>query len=601
MRKILVLIGWLGWSLAVWGQSSEDDLDLARGYYDAGDYEKAAATYAKVAENKAFDPNVYRPYIESLIQSKQSKTAEKFIQKTLRRQPNHPELNILLGLLYQRTDRRKEADSHWTAFSKSIEADNAAISVAARIFIDNALYAYAEQLYLSGQKNGRANFAYELGNLYAISGQSAKMIETYLGILVSNESQLSYIQNVLQARVQSTEQGQLLEQALYKKIQENPDRTTFNQLLIWHYLQQREFYRAFMQARALDKRQRTQGNFTLNVGQQALAGQDYENAIKIFEYLIANYRDQAQTYYNARSGLMQAKEALIKNTFPVDLDKIRSLSQDYQAVLDELGIKDYTAELARNRARLEAFYLDNKTEAIRILQQITQTPRLKQVHLSEAKLDLGDIYLLKGEWWEATLLYSQVEKAEPEQDMGHQAKLKNAKLSYYRGDFALAKSHLDILKLASSRKIANDAIALSLLIQENTGLDTSEVAMQRYAAADLLVFQQQYAAALKAYDDLLKAFPDHSLTDETLWQKAQIYRRQGQTDLLIAQLERILDAFGEDIWGDDANFQLAEIYETKDPEKAKSLYLKLLTDYPDSVYVVEARKRLRKLRGDLTP
>src|SRR5690606_8145510 len=92
--------------------------------------------------------------------------------------------------------------------------------------------------------------------------------------------------------------------------------------------------------------------------------------------------------------------------------------------------------------------------------------------IDRCKLDMGDIYLLKGEPWEATLLYSQVEKSQKEELLGYEAKLRNARLHYYKGDFELSKDVLDILKQATSREIANDAGALSLLIMDNTGLDS---------------------------------------------------------------------------------------------------------------------------------
>jgi hypothetical protein len=142
--------------------------------------------------------------------------------------------------------------------------------------------------------------------------------------------------------------------------------------------------------------------------------------------------------------------------------------------------------------------------------------------VAEAKISLGDIYLLKGEPWEATLLYSQVEKSHKETTTGHEAKLRNAKLNYYKGDFELAQAHLDILKLATSREIANDAMDLSLLITDNTGLDTSTVAMEAYASVELLVFQNKLTGALVELDNMLRKFPGHSLTDEIHFKKANI-------------------------------------------------------------------------------
>ena len=57
---------------------------------------------------------------------------------------------------------------------------------------------------------------------------------------------------------------------------------------------------------------------------------------------------------------------------------------------------------------------------------------------------------------------------------------------------------------------------------------------------------------------------------------------------------------GEELLGDDAVFKLGELYEyyLKDIPKAMDYYLKLIQDYSGSLYVAEARKHYRALRGD---
>ncbi len=597
MRSFVVLV--FLFPLFIFAQTGQE-LELARAYFAEGEYEKAASIYAVLAKNDPFQPVIYRPYLTALMRAEKTEETEKFLKKSLRKRPTHPEMNVELGLLYQRTERKGEAKKHFEKYVDKIKDNDGLLRNAARYFSENGLYDYAETLYLSGRDNGRSNFSYELGNLYAVAGKSEKMIREYLNILRENAAQQNYIQRMLQSRITDEKDWALLEKLLYENVQDNPDRLVYNEMLIWYYLQKKEFYRAFLQARAVDKRKQQGGRVVLSVGTQSLNNEDYKAAVKIFTYLTDNYKDNPRVYFTARNGLMTAKEALVKQTYPIDLAAIRSLVQDYEETIQESGLNDYTAELARNQALLHAFYLDSKDTAIRILEKLVTTPQLKQRYVSQAKIDLGDIFLLRGEWWESTLLYSQVEKAERERDLGHEAKLRNAKLSYYRGDFPLAKSHLDVLKLATSRKIANNAMELSLLIQENTGLDTSEVAMQRFAAIDLLVFQQQYPQAMEAYDKMLQDFPDHSLEDEIYWRKAQLYQKLGRPKDAQKELERIISIHNEDIFGDDANFTLAKLYEEEfdDPEKAMELYLKQLTDYQDSIYNAEARKRLRRLRGD---
>jgi tetratricopeptide (TPR) repeat protein len=265
-----------------------------------------------------------------------------------------------------------------------------------------------------------------------------------------------------------------------------------------------------------------------------------------------------------------------------------------------MGIDNNTVEALRSKALLHAFYLDEHEKAIQILEEIIKIPRVSKSLIDQSKLDLGDIYLLIGEPWESTLLYSQVEKASKETPNGYEAKLKNAKLSYYKGEFALAQSHLDILKNATTREIANDAMALSLLIKDNTLLDSNDVAMKRFADIDLLIFQNKKDEALQALDQLLLDYPNHTLVDEILWKSANIELEIGNFELALEKLQKIVDMFGSDILGDDAYFLEGKIYETqlKENERAMEIYQDFLVRYPGSNYAAEARKRFRSLRGD---
>ena len=233
-------------------------------------------------------------------------------------------------------------------------------------------------------------------------------------------------------------------------------------------------------------------------------------------------------------------------------------------------------------------------------------PRATLYLKSKAKLDLGDIYLLKGEAWESTLLYSQVEKTQKENPVGYEAKLKNAKLSYYKGNFRLAQEHLDILKEATTREIANDAMDLSMRIKENIAFDSVGEALKQYALVELLLYQNKIDSALQRINQLKQgisdsvAFSNQTILDDVYWLEANIRMKRGEFQESIALLQKIQDEYADDVLSDDAFFLQGEIYERqlKDKDKAMEIYREFLTKYPGSVYAAEARKRFRTLRGD---
>lgn len=585
--------------LPVLAFAQDKEIDLANEYYSNGEYEKAISIYSNITKERQFVFTVHKNYLDALLKLEKFDETEKYLRRQLRNFPNESLFQVDYGVFLIMRGKKEEAEKHFAAYIETLKKDDAQIRYAARNFINANLYDYAEQLYLAGRKNGNDKFTYELASLYAMAGKTDMMITEYLDILKDDEEQLEYIENIMQARMREEEDFAKIEPVIFKFIQRYPDKVVYNEMLVWFYVQMKNFSKAFFQAKSVDKRKKLEGSGIYDIGNLAMENKDYENAIKIFEFLVEKYKKES-IYVMARRQLVKAKEELVKNTFPVDIEKIKSLVKDYQQIIGELGLVDYTAEAARSMALLQAFYLNNKDTAIKVFEEIINKPTIRKDFTDQVKLDLGDIYLLKNEPWEATLLYSQVEKRQKEKDLGHLAKLKNAKLSYYKGDFELAKENLDVLKLATSREIANDAMQLSLLIGDNIALDTTEAALKEYASIDLLVFQGQLENALERYKVMQKQFSYHPIIDEILWAKANIYLKLGKFEQAIDELTKIIEEYKDDIWADDANFLIAKIYDDnlKNKDKAMEYYQKQLTDYQGSMYSVEARKRYRQLRGD---
>ena len=584
-------------NLAALAQSQE--LQLAREYHSKGDYAKAEELYSKLIEQPRFFAAVYPDYLKVLLAQREYKEAEKLVKKAAKRNPEVLNYQVDLGIVYQVSGDKTDAEKHFNKLLEQVKPEQ--VIALASAFMQNELYDHAEKTYLRGRALSGNPLEYNrpLIALYSFRQKTTSLMPEILNLLQENESELGYVQNMLQNSLREEKNLDALEKELILRVQQNPDKLAFNELLIWLYTQRKDFYSALMQARAVDKRTRSGGTRVMDLGAISLKNKDYQGAIEAYEYIVKEY-PQGPYYLIARQRLINAREEQVQNTFPVDKEKIRALVTDYQALLSEVGRSAQTVEALQHMAELYAFYLDDKDKAISLLQEAIDMPRANPDFVANSKLILGDIYLLKGEPWESTLLYSQVEKSHKETTIGHEAKLRNARLNYYKGDFELAQAHLDILKLATSREIANDAMDLSLLITDNTGLDTSTAAMQDYAAIELLVFQNKLSEAVTALDAMLKKYPSHSLTDEIFFKKAAIYERMGAFEKAVENLNKIVSNPQYDILSDDALFRMAYIYEEslKDKEKAQQLYNEFLVKHQGSVYVAEARKRFRKLRGD---
>ncbi|HMX41176.1 MAG TPA: tetratricopeptide repeat protein, partial [Saprospiraceae bacterium] len=281
-------------------------------------------------------------------------------------------------------------------------------------------------------------------------------------------------------------------------------------------------------------------------------------------------------------------------------EDLRVLETDYETFLAQFGKSRETANIVQQLARLEALYINNLPKAISLLEELKQTPGLDPNTLAEAKIALGDYYLISGDIWESTLLYSQVDKDFKEAQIGQEARFKNARLSYFNGDFQWAQAQFGILKAATSRLIANDALDLSVFIMDNLNLDTTADAISLYSGAELLVYQNRFDEAFQKLDTLRRDFPQHSLQDDILYLEAQIFEKKRDYTKAAQLYQEVSEKYKEDIRADNALYAWAQLCETQlgNPEKAKELYEKIFTDYSGSVFAVEARKRYRILRGD---
>lgn len=595
VKGILMLLWLLSCGL-VWGQ---DNAVLADEYYKSGEFDKAANEYGKLLKSDVSWIRLSR-YIYSLQKSNKADEALKYLRRQQRAdEPNRPYYDILTGQLASQQGDTTAANTQYMAAIQSSKGSTTKLEKAATAFNEISEPRWAAKALLIAREVSKDQTAYseELMTLYRATGQTEKAIDE----IITTSKQGDKKETVL-AALQSflnTKEEPLVEKALYARIQQDPNELAYNELLIWYFVQKQKFSRALLQEKATDRRLKLNGSKVYDLGMLAMNNREYKIAAEAFEYIATTY-PQGQLYPYARRLVINAREEQVKNTYPVDMTEIRKLIGDYQRMLQEIGTNNKTLEALRSTANLYGNYLNSRDTALTVLDLAIDLGKTDRNFVDKCKLDKGDIYLLKGEPWESTLLYSQVEKSQKEELLGYEAKLKNAKLQYYKGDFVVAKEILDVLKLATSREIANDAEQLSLLIVDNTGMDSTEAAMREYAAVDLLLFQNKTDEAVDKLNQMWKKYAEHSLADEILWLRANTYLKQGKQAEALEDLKKITTTYAHDILGDDALFLQGKIYEErlKDKQAAMDIYQKVLTQYPGSIYGAEARKRFRALRGD---
>jgi tetratricopeptide (TPR) repeat protein len=583
-------------------QTSTDE-QLANQFYQNKEFDKAL-TYYENLFNKKSPLTYYTPYLNCLLETKDFKKAEKVVKKQIKQNPENFSFMVDLGMVYSRSEDVDKAKNTWDQTIKAIKSDEQVFS-AANAFIGIHQYDFAIAAYLKGRKISQNNYPYsfELAEVYNIKGDKLAMIGEYLDVLETNDSYIQTVQNALQTSFNNNEgnpqQNELLKMELLKRIQKSPDRTILSELLIWMQIQLKDWEGAFVQAKALDKRKKEEGARVMSLAQLFVQNESYDIAARAYQYVLAKGKNN-YFYTDARKELLNASYQKIISRSTYTQLELAELEKNYQATILELGKTEDNIVLLKNLAHLQAFYLYKPTEAIALLEEAIELPHVEPHIKAACKLELGDILLVTNDIWEASLRYSQVEKEFKHDAIGQEAKFRNAKISYYTGDFKWAQSQLDVLKGATSKLIANDAMDLSLLISDALAIDTNIAPLMVFSRADLLAFQNKDAQALITLDSINTLFPNHALSDDILYRKAALELKHGKYTEAAALYENILNNYGSDILADDALFKLADLneHQFKNINKAKELYQQLLEKYPGSLYVVEARKRCRTLRGD---
>jgi len=576
---------------------SVKDAEIAKQFFDNGEYDKAYTLFKQLYQSKNGSDLYYQDYLNVLIKLKQFPEAEKII---LKKTKEDPKFLFDLGSLYQEKGDLAAADKIYEAIIQKMSPNQFSISDVANSFYGINNYDYAIKTFLEGRKLLKDDFAfiYELINLYRFKKMKDALTLESLKILDQQAELLPMVKSNLSRTYDSAEDYETLRNLLLKKIQKDPQNTVLIDLLAWQYIQQKQFDLALIQYIALDRRTQGNGGKVFSLANILEENKAFETAQKAYQYLI-DKGSQTPYYISARVALLKNKTRQLDENGNTKED-ITALVNGYQSLLTEYGSNVQTIFAIRELAQIKAYYQNDLAAAEELLEGILNFPSINPQTLAAVKLDLANIYILNNERWEAALLYGQIEKSLSNEPIAQEAKFKNAKLSFYNGDFTWAKAQLDVLKASTSQLIANDALDLSLLLQDNLAFDTTGNALKVYAKADLYKFTNQTEKALVLLDSISILFPQTDLLDDVTMMKAEIYLQKKNYPKAAETFKNLISQFPGSIWIDDAYFKLATLEEEylNDKENAQKHYQELMQNYAGSLYVIEARKRFRFLRGD---
>ena len=594
MRIIILLF----FTLSSFAQNN--DQRLAYQYFINGDYEKAIVLYEEI-NKKSLSLNTYNPFYTSLINLNRFFEAEKLARKQYSK--NNTRLNYLADLIIAQYKLNQKSKYRYNLkkILKKIDGRNSQVIQIANRFQFFELYTIALEIYeKSSQINNSKQYDLQKAQLYGLLGEEELMINKNLDYLLRNPNQKKVVFTNIQRfidnnGIKNNNNYLIVKKSLLKVIKLYPERYDFNEMLVWLFMQNKQYKLALSHVISIDRKTQNSLDKIYNISETFLDLEKYQLAIEALEYIISK-GFTSELYIKSYINKLYARTKIIKNK-DEDLKKINT---EYLEVIAELGKHSHSVLLLSNYAHFTAFYLDELSEAKTILEETMRITPIDPLDLAECKIQYADVLLLSGKIWDALLYYSQVESDYKESPLGHKAKFKRAKIAYYQGDFNWAQAQLDVLKSSTSKLISNDAMELSLLITDNYNLDTIDKPMMQFAKGDLLCFQRKYDEAIVVFDSILNIFKGHDLSDEIYFRKHHIYLEKNNYKMSLKMLDAIIKNYSFEILIDDALFNAAKIYDykIKDKEKASQYYQQLIVEHEGSIYASEARERFRFIRGD---
>ncbi|TRW22829.1 tetratricopeptide repeat protein [Flavobacterium zepuense] len=590
MKKLFLYIAFVC-SFSAFAQNEQ----LAYNYFEKGEFEKALVIYEALAKSQPGNTFYIQKIAASQQQLNQFDKAGKLLADMYDK-TGQPLLLVEIGYNYQRQKDQAKADKFYKQAIDAVAQNPSNVYSVANTFEQKVLVQQAIKTYDAATAvNKSMNFDYQVALLQGQLGNMDLMIEKLLAYSYSNQQNLVVVQNQLSRFMNEEGGNETFNASLRKALLLNTQKTQdifWNRFLSWFFVQQKEYGKAFIQEKAIFKRDPDMFFNIVNLSKMAMEENEDATAREILAFILQNTKEPEL--------LMQAQFDLLTMDIEVAQEKdYPALKQRIDTLMAEYGVTPYSLDLQILKADFEAFHLKDTKLAVATLEKALQL-QLSKYQQAEVKMKLSDVLLLDEKFNQAIIYYAQIEEDLKNDAVGHMASLKVARSSYFKGDFKWAEKQLKVLKSNASQLIANDALEIYLLIIDNTAEDSTQTALKKFAKADFKLYQNKKAEALAGFKELLASDQTKSIQDVTLLRIGKIYESQGQNDLALEQYQKIIENYKEGIYVDEALFFSAEIYNKKlqQPEKAKPLYEKVLFEHQDSIYFIEARKQFRLLRGD---
>ena len=591
--------------------AADGQLQLAEQYLRAGETERALALLEDLYAASP-SPLLYARLLAAYLEAGRADAAAVLVERRLAEEGPSPSRLVDRATVLQRAGRADEAEAAWDAALAAAPEAEMTYRLVATAMANEQRYDRAAAVLRQGRAHlgDPALFQAELANVCALGADYGCAADEYLGLLAAQPEAVGAVQARLARLLDGEGAAGAFRAALDRAIRRDPLNRAYRELSAWVAVEAGD-YRAALDANvAIDRLEGEEGQSLFAFAEEATTGEAFDEAERAYALILEQHPDGplAPLALLGRARLAERRaEATGERAFDADGNRIPA--PGYEAALE--GYRSF-AERHPNHpeaddalaaaARLDRTVFRDYDDAASILRTLADRPGDPGVR-GQARLDLGRVALQQGDVAAARAAFAEVEEALRIGPLAEQARLELAHLDFYEGDFEGALARVEAMDENTATDVANDAIALKVLLMENKGPDSLSTPMRQYAHAVLLQRQGRATEALDSLDALLAVNPAHPIADEAVIARVGALRALGRTDEALAALEAFPTRFEGSYLAERALFLTGEVQERDrgDAAAAQAAYTAFLARYPGSLLAPEARARVRRLRGDRPP
>ncbi len=589
---------------------SQNILRLAQAFEQQQEYERALQLYNDLFVKDTANYVYFDALRRMFVQLKRYDDAVALSMRRLQSTPFDFTLQSNIGSLFSMAGNEQKADSVWNVVLLSANKNQMFFRAVANEQTNQRLFDKAIATYLRGRNESGDHFVFanELGYLYSFTMDFSNTTREYLRMVRQNEQQFDFVQSRL-ASIISRPDGLSSCIAVVEEELRNQQTIPLMRLQMWLYMEANRYNDAFVVTQKLERLVNSNGQELFAFAERVFRENEFSVAAIAYQQALQN-NGRMSFIPAAKFGYARCVEELSlrgertaetkkeNNTLLETQPSFSGAINLYSAIVKEYPISQISANALYRIGWIRYKQLFDLDGALQMFDSVmVSSPAGPMVPTVFATT--GDIYVAQNKLDDAAKKYSAMASSpysNPEQRTDAQFRL--AEIQFFKNNFDSVLALLAPLTENLKADESNDALILQYFVIENR-VQFPE-ALKQYSHAELLARQYKIGEAIQELSSTIDIYPAAPLADDALLKKAEYSIQLKRYAEALASYQKLLVDYKESIEKDKTQFKIGELYELylMDKQKAIDAYEVILEKYPFSLFIEQARKKIRQLRGD---